>query len=412
MELRTKKILLIIAFLGSVFLIGFLLYLLFFKPPEAGVDEFYQPPITETFPPSGPGTGIPIVGTGGGVLPGAGTVEEGEEGDRPTTIATGGLTKVQSIVDKPTKNAKMASNGKDIAYYDISDNSFYKIGATGRIEKISDKKFFNVEKTYWSNDINKAVIEYPDKTKIMYDFEKEQQFTIPKHWEGFDFSPDGEQIVTKSMGIDPDTRWLAISNADGSQAKRIKSLGENGDNVNPTWSPSNQIIATYTESSDLNRQSVYFIGKNDENFKAAVIEGRGFESTWSPTGSHLLYSVYNSESGYRPTLWITEANGERIGAGRKPLEINTWAHKCNFSSSTKVYCAVPTNLEEGSGIFPEVANSTPDNLYEIDLSTGTQKRIAVPERDTTIQNIMVSGDGNSLYYTDANNGQIFQIKIK
>jgi len=411
MELRTKKIFLILAFLGSIILFGFLLYYVFFRPtpaPIANVNEAIEPGV---FPTPGLNVNIPTANINvNEALPTANI--NIPRPIVPTPTALGGITKVERMTDTPTKDATLSNNGKDIAYYDQSDGYFYKINELGQIKKLSDKKFYNVEKTYWSKDINKAIIEYPDASKVMYDFKTKKQYTIPSHWEEFDFSPDSEQITTKSIGIDPETRWLAISNADGSQARRIQALGNNGDKVVPSWSPTDQIVATYVEGIGLNRQKVYFIGKNDENFKAATIEGRGFESTWSPTGSHLLYSVYSSDSGYRPTLWITEAAGENIGSGRRPLELNTWASKCNFSSTTKIYCAVPQELEEGSGIIPEIADNTPDLIYEINLSTGSKKLIAIPKIPTTIKNVMASADGKYLYYTNMQDGKIYKINLK
>ncbi|MFH1187733.1 MAG: hypothetical protein V1688_02605, partial [bacterium] len=266
MELRVKKILLVIAFLSSIFLFGFLLWFFFFRaaPPEitpAG-EEFPS----GAFPTTGENANIPVIGSiVPGQLPPSGIIAAPTPATaQPAQTAKGGLTKVQNIVSTPTKDAKISSNGKDIAYYDTSDNYFYKIDGNGKIVKLSDKKFFDVEKTYWAKDTSKAIIEYPDQSKIMYDFQKNQQYTIPKHWEGFDFSPDSEKIVTKSMGIDSDTRWLAIANADGSNARRIEPMGENYAKVNPTWSPTGKIIATYAEGRDLNTQDVYFIGQNNE----------------------------------------------------------------------------------------------------------------------------------------------------
>lgn len=413
MDLRIKKILLIIAFLSSVCLFSFLLWFFFFRAAPSEITTVSEELPSGAFPATGKNANIPVVDSNiSGQFPTSGiTATPTPTTVQPTQTAKGGLTKVQKVVSTSTKDAKISSNGKDISYYDTSDNYFYKIDSGGKITKLSDKNFFDVKQTYWAKDTNKAIIEYPDQTKIMYDFQKDKQYTIPKHWEGFDFSPNGEKIVTKSMGIDRDTRWLAIANADGSNARRIEPMGDNYAKVDPTWSPTGKIIATYAEGRDLNSQDVYFIGQNNENFKSAVVEGRGFESAWSPTGSHLLYSVYNAETNYNPMLWITEADGENIGSDRKPLEINTWSSKCAFSSNTKIYCAVPQNLEEGSGLFPEIANSVPDNLYEINLTTGVKKMIAIPEQNATMQNIMVSGDEKSLFYTDANTGQISKIDL-
>ncbi|MEK7097530.1 MAG: hypothetical protein AAB906_01645, partial [Patescibacteria group bacterium] len=213
---------------------------------------------------------------------------------------------------------------------------------------------------------------------IIYDFSSDKQISLPSHWKDFGFSPDGKNIVTKSIGTDPNNRWLAIVNEDGTKAQKIESLGEKDETVYTSWSPNNQTIAMYTEGIDFNRQEVFFVGLHNENFKSLTVEGRGFQQQWTPDGNRLLYSVYSSASSFKPSLWIANAKGDSIGSGRTNLNIETWAEKCVFADAANAYCAIPKDLPENAGLFPELAENTEDLLYHIDVNTGAKKLIYSP----------------------------------
>jgi len=214
------------------------------------------------------------------------------------------------------------------------------------------------------------------------------------------------------MGIDPNNRWLVVSEADGAKIKPLESLGTKDNTVYPAWSNNNQIVAMYTEGVDFDRQEVFFLGLNNENFKSTIVEGRGFEPKWSPEGDRLLYSVYSSRTDMKPNLWVVNAQGEDIGTDRKNLNLQTWAHKCTYGNDTDLYCAVPSQLEEGAGIFPDLAKGTTDRLYKINTTTGVKKLVAIPDSDYSMENLSVSENGYYLYFTDQATGRLHNIKLK
>lgn len=409
---KYKKIFLIIGFIAVVILLGYMLYALFFKPAKPITPE--QPTATTT-----PG-GLPVSPEGGERLPtiiGEGGLPITPEGaviteGPPSEVARGGLTKATGLNDSPSAGITLSSDGSSLQYYNKNDGKFYRIDKDGEAVALSDKVFHSVDKITWSSDKNKAILEYPDGANIVYDFSSNNQTTLPPHWKDFDFSPQGNQIVMKSMGLDPNNRWLAVVNEDGSKARIIESLGSKDSTVYPSWSPNNQSIAMYTEGVDFDRQEVFFVGLNGENFKSTVVEGRGFQPKWNPNGEQLLYSVYSSKDDMKPNLWVVNANGENIGTDRKSLNIETWADKCTFANENELYCAVPNNLEKGSGLFPELANNTTDTLYKIDMRSGTKKMIAVPDGQYNMSSMVVSENGFNLYFTDKNSGRLYTIKLK
>ena len=410
--MRYKKIIYIILFLLVIVLVAVLLWRAFFKPQVLPTPNQNATSTTGQLPTAGEG-GQQISSTTPGTIPGSGNV-----GPIPTTgqtvspTAQGGLTQTTALNAGHVLNPLLASDGKTIQYYNQDDGKFYKLNANGEMVPLSDKVFYSVDKVDWSSKGDKAVLEYPDGSNIVYDFNTQKQVTLPKHWDGFSFSKDSNQIVSKSLGTDPDNRWLITANSDGSNAKAIEYIGLNDGKVIPSWSPNNQSIALYTEGIDYNRQQLFFVGQNGENFKSTVVEGRDVRAKWTPDGSRLLYSAYNSNSNLKPQLWIVGAEGENIGTGRTNLQLNTWADKCTFADNNSIYCAVPENLEEGAGILPDLADKTKDNLYKIDLTTGSKKLIAIPSGSFNINSIIVTKDQSKLYFTNKSDNQVYKVNLR
>lgn len=418
---RYRKIIIIILFLGVVILIGFFIFKLFFKPNlTTNPTNVNQTTNVGGLPTAGEGPGQ-IVTTTTGNIPGSpnnptNLTPTGPQA--PTTAsavsskAQGGLTQVTSLNNLPSLGLTLNGDGQEAQYYNQSDGKFYKINASGEAIPLTDKVFHNVQKVTWAPNNNKAALEYPDGSKIIYDFSTNKQTTLPKHWQDINFSPSSQQIVFKSLAVDPENRYLAVANTDTSQTLALEQIGTNDDKVYTDWSPNNQIAALYTEGLDFNRQNLFFIGLNGENFKSTLIEGRGFQPLWSPVGDKLLYSVYSTDSNLNPQLWIVDAQGDNIGNNRQPLSVETWANKCVFANNQDLYCAVPDQLDKGAGIFPDLGLKTQDSLYKINVTTGQKKLIATPDGKYNISSLIVSKDQSNLYFTDATTKQIYKISLK
>ncbi len=411
---KYKKIFLLIGFLLIIFVWSYIIYFLFFKSQVPVVTD----PDVIKDQPSLAG-GLPIAEDGEQNITGEITNNDNAlQVDIPITkfkldqIARGQITTVAKLTDAKVSGITISKAGNTIQLYNSDDGKFYKIDKDGNAIKLSDKQFYNVEKVSWSPEKNKAIIEYPDGSNIVYDFDTERQVTLPKHWEDFNFSENGDKIVMKSIGLDPDNRWLAITNDDGSKSEKIERIGINADNILPSWSPNNQIIAMQKRGIDFDRQEIIFLGLNNENFKSTKIEGRGFEPLWTPKGDRLLYSVYSSTNNMKPKLWIVDALGESIGNNKTDLNIETWAHKCTFSGSNTLYCAVPKNLEEGAGVFPELSKQTYDTLYKINTSTGLKRVIAIPDGNFNISQLIISEGEKEAYFTDETTQQLHKIQLK
>jgi len=413
MSLNLRKILIVLGFVVIVLAFSYLIYLFFFSGP------LVSPPVNVnggplvnggSLPVSGPYTNGNVAANINGQLPVSGNLNANVNANVNQQLGQPATAKplTQTLANDMT----LAPNGQDLLYYNPQDGRFYRLTPDGKLIKLSDEVFHDVTRVNWSPNKNQAILEYPDSYKIVYDFEKQKQIaTLPRHWQDFSFSPDGSRFIGKSLGQDENNRWLMVANNDGSGAQIVETIGTNADKVEVNWSPNNQMVATYTESKNFDNQNLYFIGLHGENFKSLTIDGRGFQSKWSPQGDGLLYSIYSSTSDYKPTLWLANVQGDSVRT-KKNLNINTWAEKCTFYNNDTVYCAVPQKLESGAGLSPELARTTPDDIYEINLTTGLANKLNVATGGHTVEKITISADGQYLYFTDINDGRLYQINLK
>jgi WD40 repeat protein len=396
--INLKKLIVIILFVLIVIGIGYALYYVFFKPKEA-------PPVAE-IPPS---EKLPAEKVG---LPPAIEITP----PKPPTeapLATGETIDIPAIETTPSLGAAVSPED-EVKYYNMSDGKFYKINSDGSIEILSDKVFYNVTNVTWSPNFDEAILEYPDGSNILYNFSTKKQATLPKHWQEFDFAPDGKKIAAKSIGMDADNRWLIVANPDGTDAQIIEQLGTKANLVQVSWAPHGQIVAFAKnyENLHISSQEILFIGLKGENFKSITVPGMNFEGKWSPSGSQILYSVTSPASDYLPLLWITDASLENIGANRRSLGINTWAKKCVFADENTLFCAIPTNLPRGSGLQPAMAKNPNDSIWKIDLTTGLRTLIATPSTSMNIFSLNLSKDRNYLYFVDRITNTIRKIRLK
>lgn len=409
MTVRTQKILVIVGFIAVTVGIATGLYFTFFRSAPVPVTS---PTITDE------GDVEPAR-----TLPSAGILEEIERlreeegaGELPVSlIAAGGITETKSLTLTGTKSPTLSADGRSLSYYDPSDGKFYAVDGQGNIRSLLRDSYPNADDITWSGDTSKAVLEFPDGANIMLDFQTGDSVTLPQHWEEFDFSPDSNQLVTKSIGVDPSNRWLVVSNPDGSQADTIAALGNNQDKVQVNWSPNNQVVAfsdTGAVISGFGRKQILPIGKHQENLPGLVVEGFSFDAKWSTDGSQILYNTAGPSSSYQPQLWLVDGDTNTMGNNRRSLPLNTWADKCTYSDSETAYCAVPQNLPAGSGLQRVLALGEPDSVYRINTKTGYSELVAVPESNISMTSLTVSEDGSTLFFQNEISGTLEQIRLR
>lgn len=406
MNERVKQVGLIVLFLAATAGIATALYFAFFR----GVTEG---PVPSAGEPAAPGA-LPSAGLGGPapVAPFVPTAPPRLTG--AATVAQGGITRNDALSEGTVRAARATTTGAN--YYDPADGRFYAVDADGNRVALSEQQFPSASDVEWNAGADKAIIEFPDGSNVVYDFATQVQVTLPSHWEDFSFSPSKDEIVAKSIGLDPNNRFLVTSNADGSNVRSVQPLGFNASKVTVAPSPTDQVLAfadtSETLAGGLDRKLIVPIGRNQENFKGLVVEGRDFIPNWTPSGSRLLYSAVGSFSSNKPALWIVDATAASMGDNRRAIGLETWADKCAFQSDTVLFCGVPKVLPENAGLQRALSDATPDDLFRVDLVSGAVTRAATPENDARITGMTVAPDGSAVFFTNALTGALERIQLR
>ncbi len=403
-----KKIAIALSFLGVAFGFAYLLYRFFFSSPSV------TPPLPTNGGSAVPGS-LPVAGTGRttdgtGLPPG----ELPPSSGTPSSNAPDGtaIGSVSTIAENNASSLTIAGDGH-LKYYDSVDGRFYRVLPSGEKEALNTEALRDAKSVVWAPAGNKAAMTFPDETKIIYDFETRKQVTLPSHWQELAFNGDGSAIVAKSMALDPANRWLISAASDGSSAKLIEPLGQNGDKVTVSVSPDASVVA-FSDTADpagFDTRDLLVIGQNHENFPALRVEGLDFEPNWSPSGKRLLYSAAGQSSEFKPMLWIVDAGDKAVGGGRKSLGINTWAEKCVFQGDNTLYCAVPNALPKGAGLERSIADGISDIVVKVDLASGTSSFVGQPSEPASMSSLVVSPDGTKLYYTK-NDGSLKEMLLR
>lgn len=405
-----KRLLLAALLLVSALVIGFIIYWVFFRslfgPGEQKVNINGQLVNINQLP--------NIIDNFNGVIP------ENVNVTLPDVdaVANGGNTLSQVIYNNDAQAVTLSGDGQHLQYYDPITDQFYTIDQNGNITLLDEAKFPGVTDVTWSNEADKAVLELEDGFKVLYDFTQDKQYTLNKDMNEFDFSPNDNQISFEFTPINEEDRWLGVANTDGSGALGIEPLGKNQDLVDPQWSPSGQSVGVMHEYVDGQRQSVVPLGFKGENFKQFLVNGRGFDYTWSTDGQQMLYNVYSSSTNYNDTLYLVDSFGDQIGQNNRALGLNTSVDKCTFAGNgDSLYCAVPVDPPIGGGIAPDTLNEVAHDIYRVNLVTGQTEKIATPAEangETNLEapsTIVVSEDENVLYYRESESGRLRRILL-
>jgi len=415
-NINWKKIGLIISFILVVLVVGYLMYAMFFKAPTPPTEETKKPGEVTQLPGAEKGEQPGAVGTEEGAgqkLPTEKITKiEATKTTQPDSVAQGGITKVYDLDYQKNDSINLDSSGNSIVTYQKETGLFYKINPDGSREKLSDRVYKDVENVAWAPGSDKAILEFPDGSNILFDIKNDKQVSLPKDWTEFDFNQTGDKIGFKDMNVNPDLQWVGISNPDGSGQKYLEPLGQSANRFKVDWSPSGDKVAEYNPGATAQTTRLLFVGLNGENFRDIDMRGYGVETKWTPDGSRIFYSAHTIQTDHKPLLHIVNASGDTIGYDHQDINLNTWADKCTFADADTVYCAVPKELPYGADFAPEIADTIPDYIYKVDLKNGSKSFVAEPEFDYTINNMQVSEDGNNLYFTDKLTGALHTIRLK
>ncbi|MEW6610172.1 MAG: hypothetical protein AB1352_00885 [Patescibacteria group bacterium] len=331
-------------------------------------------------------------------------------------VARGRETRAEAVVEGFPMNIDVSPSG-GLSYYNPTDTKFYRVSADGTGKRLlSNESFPGVADVVWAPQGDSAILEYEDGSNVYYDFTTKKSAVLPRDLTAPSFRQDGGALSYKLETGDVRDNWVVVSNVDGTGAKAVQATGDRGMLVDPQWSPDYKVVATYRKPSGIDREEIFFIGMQGENFKSLEVEGSQFSGIWSPDGRRMLYSTVLASAGYIPVVWVADVGGERTGQRQYALGLSTWVDRCAFGAdSMTVYCAVPDELPPGAGLVPDAARNIVYSLWRTDLGSGINHRIAVPVEEglqtvKDVSKLYLTQDSSSLFLETFE--KVFRVRLK
>jgi Tol biopolymer transport system component len=187
-----------------------------------------------------------------------------------------------------------------------------------------------------------------------------------------DMSPDGKRLVFSSVRSGPSEIW--ISDTDGSNLKRITSLGAS----TPRWSPDGRRIAF--ESNTRGQPDIYVFTVETNAIERLTPEGASnLRPTWSRDGK---YIYFGSNRTGRSQIWKVPSNGgDAIQITRQGgiYAIETFDGKSIYYTSGDQPAVIRTTASNGGEEVEVIANvpgfstiaMAKDGLYYLSSLTAT-----------------------------------------
>jgi len=392
------------------------------RGPRGGVGEL--PGGVGQLPGIGEGPGGQVRTGEEGGLPGIGGGEQGTgTGDQGSIIndqlpvisevADGGNTRVEPVVPGFPVAATVSPNGS-VNFYDSDDGKFYQIGPDGEKRLLSGEAFPGVDEVAWSPQADSAILTFQDGSHVYYDFNTKKLAVLPKDLADPAFRSDGNSIVYKLETEDERNNWIIVSLPDGTGARAVQPTGENGDRVYTGFSPDNRVVATFRQPRGVDREEIFFVGQEGENFRSLEVQGSLFRGIWSPDGRAILYHTVLAGDEYRPNMSIAYAQGD--AKIQYSLGMRTWVDRCTFTRDGRtVYCAVPETIPAGAGLVAQTVRNTAYRIFMIDATTRQTRLVAVPVevnfgelRD--VIGLQVSPDATELFLKT--NEAVYKMRLK
>jgi len=320
--------------------------------------------------------------------------------------------KITNITSDSVIAATIGPDGETIRYYDGADGRAWTMTLRGtNRETLINETLGIPKKVKWSPDGNSAILTYDDKI-IVYNFATGTQNKLRDGMDDVVWSTSGGRILYKYYDQNSKERTLNISNADGTNWKKLADLPFRYTTF--VQMPSS-ILAAFWPTADANVSTQLFTTSTlNEGTPKEIFSGKnGADFLFSPDGKKVLVS-YITEGGKKVHLGIMDSNG----ANFNDLMIPTIVQKVVWGRDSKtVYYAQPNNAQD-SVLWPndylDKKFTTQDTFYKIDITTGKKDRIVelndIKEKIDAFD-LFLNSSENLLFFINRTNGLLYRIDM-
>ncbi|NBP56922.1 hypothetical protein EBU71_10410 [bacterium] len=326
-----------------------------------------------------------------------------EEVENETTNLT-----ASRLVDTPIVNATI-DNKNSIKYYSLEKGQTFSVPASGGESTMLDETVLTgLASVEWAPTAPYVLTKIQNRV-YSYNYAKSISYAFPIDVNLAQFLSDNRVFYTfqnRDGTVD-----LSVSNADGSNWKKIITLSSNAVFLK-TIPFKNSISQTLVPSSY--RASALRIINIDTGEATSVLdEKNGLNISWAPSGDIGIIS-YNTERGSgQLALSIVDKAGFEVS---KIPDIGTIAEKIVWSSDSKTaYLTKPTIAN--SKILPDDYYTASlgefnESLHKIDIETATATLLSSNIGNVDSGDLFLNSAGTELFFINRRDNSLYKVPLR
>ena len=286
------------------------------------------------------------------------------------------------------------------------DFSSQKLKQIKQLKVPSAEKFLRF---IWSPRIPKqgiAIIQDNNQKikKYFFDLTSNQLVPLSSHIQWIDFSPDGKQIIYQYFNPSEKESFISLAKPNGQSWENTISTRLR--DLSIYWG-NGETVTFYSQSP--RPSSLFSLNIISHQINQLLAQQEKIEVVVSPFKEDALVSVLDPKEGVK--LYFINLKTRQ----KKLLQIKTFAHKCVFATSEKIYCAIPQYIPKYHLLSPLMSQNklfTQDNILLINLFTGqTEKILPSSEDNIDIQEIKISSSQKYLFFIGHFHRWLYQLRI-
>jgi hypothetical protein len=329
------------------------------------------------------------------------TEETSQENTEVSRIAT-------KVGDKQIVNATIDDTNA-IKYYELNTGNVYQIPASGGESTIlDDTTLTNLTSVEWAPS-SPYVLTNINNRIYSYNFATQKSYSFPIDVTSAQFLSDNRVMYTfqDSSGLVD----LSVSNADGSNWKKIITLTSNAVFLKPM--PFQNTISQTLIPSSYRASALRVINIETGEAKSVLEEKTGLNVSWAPNGEIGIISYTTERGGGNLALSIIDKSGFEISRLPEPgtiAEKIAWSKDGTVAYFTKP--EVPNTKIMPDDYYGSNLGDFQESLYRIDIATKTITKLSSNIGNVDSRDLFLNSAGTELFFVNKRDNQLYKVNVK